>query len=230
MKCIGIIGGTSWESTAHYYAALNRGVQARLGGLHSAKLLMYSVNFAEIEMLQRSGAWDEAGEIYASLARQLEHGGAECIVIAANTMHKVAPQVEVAVGIPVIHIADATARRVRTAGVLQVLFLGTRYTMQEPFITDHLRAGGLDVIAPTGETVSTVNRIIFEELVLGKVIEASRNELLSVIADMRSRHAIEGVILGCTELAMILEPHHVDLPLFDTTAIHVEAALDFSLG
>lgn len=227
MKCIGIIGGTSWESTSHYYTALNHGVQSRIGGLHSAKLLLYSVDFAEIESLQRSGEWKQAGEIYADIAKKLERGGAECILIAANTMHKLADDVSCAVSIPLIHIGDATAKSVLASGARRVLFLGTRYTMEQPFLTDSLVKNGLDVVVPEGEDVLSINRIIFEELCLGKVLDSSRDVLLGIIAEYRKRD-IEGVILGCTELGMILEPKHLDLPLFDTTAIHVEAALDFS--
>jgi aspartate racemase len=228
LKTIGIIGGTSWESTVHYYTALNRGVQSRLGGLHSAKILLWSVEFAEIEALQRAGDWEQAGEIYAEIARKLELGGAECIVIAANTMHKVADSITHAVSIPLLHIGDATAKAVLASGISRVLFLGTRYTMEQPFLTDRLSDQGLQVVVPEASDILSVNRIIFEELCLGRVIDSSRDALLNII-ERNKPNGIEGVILGCTELAMILKPEHIELPLFDTTAIHVDAALRFSL-
>ncbi len=229
MKCIGIIGGTSWESTVHYYSALNQGVKACLGGLHSAKILLWSVDFAEIEALQRAGDWEKAGSIYAQAARRLESGGAQCIVIAANTMHKVADDVKRAVSIPLLHIGDATAKAVLATGLKRVLLLGTRYTMEQAFLKDNLTNHGLHIEVPEREDILGVNRIVFEELCLGSVLSASRDYLLNVISQGKER-GIQGVILGCTELAMILEPRHVDMPLFDTTAIHVEYTLEFSLG
>ncbi|MCY0901646.1 MAG: aspartate/glutamate racemase family protein [Firmicutes bacterium] len=228
MKCIGIIGGTSWESTAHYYAALNRGVKQRLGGLHSAKVLLWSVDFAEIEVLQQSGEWEHAGEIFADLAVKLEGAGAQCILIAANTMHRVAEQVTSAVSIPLLHVGDATASAVLVSGMRTVLLLGTRYTMEQPFLKDRLSARGLEVVVPNGDDIVTVNRIIYEELCLGIVTADSREELLHVIRRNKLR-GIEGVILGCTELGMILAPQDADIPLFDTTSIHVQSALEFSL-
>lgn len=228
MKCIGIIGGISWESTAHYYSLLNEGVKKRLGGLHSAEILMWSVDFAEIEALQRLDNWQSAGDIFADGARRLERGGAECILIAANTMHIVAAQVQGAVSIPLVHIGDATASAVLVAGYKKVLLLGTRYTMEQPFLKDHLAHLGLDIVAPKTKDIEAVNQIIYEELCLGQVLDSSRGHLLEIIAANKV-YGIEAVILGCTELGMILEPHHMDIPLFDTTVIHVNAALNFSL-
>lgn len=228
MKRIGIIGGISWESTAHYYSALNEGVKQRLGGLHSARILLWSVDFAEIEVLQRANEWARAGEIFAGIAANLEQAGAQCILIAANTMHKVADYVVGAVSVPLLHIGDATAQAVMTAGKTRVLLLGTRYTMEEAFLRDRLEELGLQVVVPESNDILDVNQIIYEELCLGMVRDESRQRLLEVI-DRNRRHGIEGVILGCTELSMILGPHHVDLALFDTTAIHVGAALEFSL-
>lgn len=229
LRRIGIIGGISWESTAHYYSALNEGVRELLGGLHSARILLWSVDFAEIETLQRAGEWARAGEIFAGIAANLEQAGAECILIAANTMHKIADYVAGAVSIPLLHIADATAQAVLAAGKTRVLLLGTRYTMEEAFLRDRLEELGLQVVIPEPTDILDVNQIIYEELCLGHVREESRGRLLDVID--RNRHqGIEGVILGCTELSMILEPHHVDLALFDTTSIHVRAALNFSLN
>lgn len=228
MKCIGIIGGISWESTSHYYSSLNEGVKERLGGLHSAKILLYSVDFAEIEALQRNDEWAKAGEIFADIAARLEQAGAECILIAANTMHKVADYVTNAVSIPLLHIGDATAEAVFTSGKKKVLLLGTRYTMEQPFLKDRLINLGLQIVVPDLEDISVVNRIIYEELCLGVTTDESRSVLLDVIS-RNKENGIEGVILGCTELAMILQPQHVDLPLFDTTSIHVQSALEFSL-
>lgn len=229
MKCIGIIGGMSWESTAHYYELLNEGVKERLGGFHSAKIILWSVDFAQIEALQRAGEWDQAGEIFADVARRLEHAGAQCILIAANTMHKVADYVTKAVSIPLLHIGDATAQAVLASEKTNVLLLGTRYTMEQPFLRDHLSNQGLHIVVPEADDIFQVNRIIYEELCLGVVTDESRKCLLGIISRNRQQ-GIEGVILGCTELAMILEPSHVDLPLFDTTSIHVDFALDFTLA
>ncbi|WCK55223.1 aspartate/glutamate racemase family protein [Aneurinibacillus sp. Ricciae_BoGa-3] len=228
MKCIGIIGGISWESTAHYYSSLNQGVKERLGGLHSARILLWSVDFAEIEALQRAGDWERAGEIFADIAGRLDRGGAECVLIAANTMHKVANYVKRAISIPLIHIGDATAKAVLESGTKRVLLLGTRYTMEQPFLTDHLSNLGLNIVVPDTDDISSVNRIIYEELCLGRVMDSSRDCLMNIISRNKER-GIKGVILGCTELAMILQPQHLDLSLFDTTAIHVESALNFSL-
>lgn len=227
MKRIGIIGGMSWESTLHYYQALNEGVHARLGGLHSAKCLIWSVEFAEIESLQRAGEWAKAGAILASAAKRLEQAGAEVLLIAANTMHIVADQVSQAVSIPLLHIADATAQAVLTHGNKRVLLLGTRYTMEHPFLKDRLSSHGLEVVLPVENDASEVNRIIFEELCLGRIEPSSKSRLLEVIANAQP-DSIDGVILGCTELAVILQQTDVDLALFDTTSIHVEAALDAS--
>ncbi|KPV43621.1 aspartate/glutamate racemase family protein [Alicyclobacillus ferrooxydans] len=229
MKCIGIIGGISWESTAHYYAALNEGVKNRLGGLHSAQILLWSVDFAEIEELQRTGEWERAGEIFADVAKRLEGAGAECIVIAANTMHKVADYVTKSVSVPLLHIGDATAKAVLSAMKNNVLLLGTRYTMEQPFLKEWLTSKGLHIVVPDDDDILVVNQIIYDELCLGVVTDESRHRLLDVISRNKQR-GIEGVILGCTELGMILEPQHVDLQLFDTTAIHVDFALDFSLN
>lgn len=225
---MGIIGGISWESTAHYYAALNEGVKSRLGGLHSAQVLLWSVDFAEIEQLQRTGDWERAGDIFADIAKRLEQAGAQCIVIAANTMHRVADRVSDAVSIPLLHIGDATAQAVLDAGKTNVLLLGTRYTMEQPFIKERLSSHGLQIVVPNEDDMSLVHRIIYEELCLGIVKPESRRRLLDVISRNAERK-IEGVILGCTELAMILQPEHLDLPLFDTTSIHVDAALAFTL-
>lgn len=229
MKCIGIIGGTSWESTAHYYAACNEAVKERLGGLHSARLLVWSVDFHEVEERQRAGDWAYLGEMYADIAKRLEKAGAACLVIAANTMHKLANDVSRAVSIPVLHIADATAQAILRTGKKRVLFLGTRYTMEEPFLVDHLRENGLDIVLPDASDIGKINRVIFEELCLGMVTEESRAYLCSVIERAESQ-SIEGVILGCTELGMILTPGDVSLPLFDTTEIHVDYAVNHSLS
>ncbi|QQE77068.1 aspartate/glutamate racemase family protein [Alicyclobacillus sp. SO9] len=229
MKTIGMIGGTSWESTSHYYSELNEGVKARLGGLHSAKLLLWSVDFAEIEELQSQGDWARAAEIFVDIARRLEAAGADSILIAANTMHIVAQAVAKAVSIPVLHIGDATAKAVHASNIKKVLLLGTRYTLEHPFLRNHLEQLGLEIVIPASEDILTVNDVIYEELCLGVVTEPSREKLLSIILRNENK-GIEGVILGCTELAMILEQQHVNLPIFDTTSIHVQYALDASLS
>lgn len=228
MKCIGIIGGISWESTAHYYASLNEGVKEHLGGLHSARILLWSVDFSEIEELQRTGQWEEAGKIFADVAKRLQDAGADCILIAANTMHKIAEYVTKAVSIPLLHIGDATAQAVLDSNKTNALLLGTRYTMEQPFMREYLASKGLHIVVPENNDIYLVNRIIYEELCLGIVTDESRECLLGIIS-RNKKWGIEVVILGCTELAMILQPNHVDLPLFDTTSIHVNYALDFSL-
>lgn len=228
MKCIGIVGGMSWESTAHYYAALNEGVKKRLGGFHSAQVALWSVDFAEIEALQRDGDWEQAGEVLADAAKRLERAGAQCILIGANTMHKVADAVSRAVSIPLLHIGDATADAVIAAGDRKVLLLGTRYTMEQSFLRNYLTGRGLNVIVPDADDQATVHSVIFNELVLGVVRDESRRRLQQVMERGKAT-GCEGVILGCTELGMILRPEHSDLRLYDTTALHAKYALDFSL-
>ncbi|MFB7861401.1 aspartate/glutamate racemase family protein [Streptomyces sp. NPDC056069] len=229
MKVIGLIGGMSWESTAVYYRLLNEGVRDRLGGLHSAKCLVYSVDFADIERLQAAGRWDEAGEVLAAAARSLEAAGAELLLICTNTMHKVADQVSAAVDVPLLHLADATATAVRGAGLSRVGLLGTAFTMEQDFYRDRLAAHGLDVLVPHADDRALVHRVIYDELCLGVIREESRTAYRAVI-DRLVASGAEGVILGCTEIELLVAPEHSPVPVFATTRLHAEAAVAASLG
>ncbi len=229
MKTIGLLGGMSWESSLEYYRSINGLVKERLGGLHSAKCLMYSVDFQEIETLQAQGDWDEAGRILGDAAVGLEKGGADFLLICTNTMHKVVPAIQARIKMPLLHIADPTARAVLSTGILTVGLLGTRFTMQEDFykgklIHDHK----LDVITPDPEDMHTVDRVIFEELCLGQVKIESKKLYLNVI-DRLAKAGADGVILGCTEIGLLVKPEDCTLHLFDTTLIHAEAAVDYAL-
>lgn len=230
MRTIGIIGGMSWESSAEYYRLINQSVKARLGGLHSADCLMYSVDFHNIEAMQSSGAWDQAGDVLADAARRLERGGADCVVLATNTMHKVAHQIEVAVDLPLLHIADATGDAVKAAGINSVALLGTRFTMEEDFYKARLvDKYGLTVHVPDADARAMIDRVIFNELVLGDVRDESRRAYVDVIDSMAVAGA-EGVILGCTEIGMLIDADDSPLPVFDTTQLHATAAVDFALA
>ena len=230
MKTIGLLGGMSWESTIPYYQTVNRVVRDRLGGLHSAKLLLYSVDFHEVEACQSSGRWAEAGDMLVAGARSLERGGAEFLVLCTNTMHKVARQIEAAVGIPLLHIADATAARVTAAGLKRIGLLGTRFTMEEDFYRGRLEGGyGLEVVVPVGEARETVHRIIYDELCCGRILDESRAAYRRIVNDLLAQH-VEGVILGCTEIGLLLRPGDVEIPLFDTAVIHAEEAARYALG
>lgn len=229
MKTIGLLGGMSWESTVSYYRTINRVVGERLGGLCSARLVLYSVEFSEIERLQREDRWEEAGAILADAACRLERAGAECVVICANTMHKVAPQIQAAVTIPLIHIADVTARRVLAAGLRRIGLLGTRYTMEMDFYRERLAERfGLTVLTPHAADRDLVNRVIFDELCRGVLRDESRTAYQRVIDDL-VRDGAEGIISGCTEIGMLLGPDDVAVPLFDTGTIHAEAAALWAL-
>ncbi|MFM4721160.1 aspartate/glutamate racemase family protein [Aeromonas bivalvium] len=230
MKCIGLLGGMSWESTVSYYQALNRGVRAELGGLHSARVLLNSVDFAEIERLQHAGDWPATARLLANEARRLQAGGAQCLLIATNTMHKVAPEIAAAIDIPLIHIADATARRLQADGVARVGLLGTRFTMEQDFYKGRLETQfGLEVLVPGEEQRERVHRIIYDELCLGQIREPSRAEYLAIIAELAAA-GTQAVILGCTEIALLLGDTRAAVPLYDTTAIHAEAAVAWSLA
>lgn len=230
MKTIGLIGGMSWESSIEYYRIINQATRERLGGLHSARSLMLSVDFAEIEALQHQGRWDEAGQVLAGTALQLQNGGADCIVLCTNTMHKVAGQIQAAVSIPLLHIADATARQVRAAGLERVGLLGTRFTMEQDFYKGRLVDNfGLQVELPDAAGRELVHRVIYEELVLGQIRADSRAGYAKVIAGLVERGA-QGIILGCTEIGLLVGPSESPVPLFDTTLIHARAAVDFALG
>lgn len=226
MKTIGLIGGMSWESTVTYYQVINETIKEALGGLHSAKIVMYSVDFDEIERCQSSGDWKRSADILADAAKRLERAGADFIVICTNTMHKVAPEVRESVSIPLLHIAEVTATKLKDAGIATVGLLGTRYTMTQPFYIDVLTQAGIGVQVPEGETIQTVNDIIFNELCVGIVRDSSKEMLLSAIRQFQNRGA-QGVILGCTELGLLVGADDVELPVFDTALIHArEAALE----
>ncbi|PIT73977.1 aspartate/glutamate racemase family protein [Limnohabitans sp. G3-2] len=224
MKTIGLIGGMSWESTVPYYRVINETVKAQLGGLHSAKLILYSVDFHDIEELQRQGDWDSAGQALAHAARSLQAAGASFLVLCTNTMHKVAHPIEAAVSIPLLHIADPTAAAIKTAGHTVVGLLGTRFTMEQAFYKDRLRDHhGLQVKVPAMADREIVHRIIYEELCLGIVKAESRAEYTRVMQDLASQ-GVQSIILGCTEISLLVNAQDSPVPLFDTTAIHARAA------
>jgi aspartate racemase len=228
VKTIGLIGGLSWESTAIYYRLLNEAVRRRFGGLHSAKLLLWSFDFAEIETLQASGDWRAATALMADAARRLERAGADCLVICSNTMHRMAPEVEAAVALPLIHIADATAAAVKASASRRPLLLATRYTMEQPFYKARLaQRHGVEAMVPDDADRETVHRIIYEELCQGLVRPESKAAYLEVVARGRAKGA-DGVIFGCTEVGMIIADGDFDIPVFDTTLLHAEAAIAFA--
>jgi aspartate racemase len=228
MKRIGLLGGMSWESTAEYYRLANELVRDRLGGLHSAEIVMVSVDFAEIERLQQTGDWEEAGRRLADHSRRLEEAGADLLVLCTNTMHKVATSIEAATTVPFLHIADTTARAVGAAGVRRVGLLGTAFTMEQDFYRDRLASHGLDVLVPDAADRAEVHRIIFEELVLGVVTEQSRDAYRRAIDRLVAAGA-EGVILGCTEIELLIGQEDSAVPVFPTTRLHIEAAVDLAL-
>ncbi len=230
MKIIGLIGGMSWESTVPYYRQINESVKARLGGLHSAKIILYSVDFHEIERLQHTGNWEAAGALLANAARALELAGADFVVLCTNTMHKVAPAIERAVRIPLLHIADPTAEEIRLAGHSRIGLLGTRFTMEEAFYRDRLRERhGLQVLVPDPADREIVHRAIYEELCLGQVRPESRAEYRRIIAALVAQGA-EAVILGCTEISLLIGQADATVPLFDTTVIHARKAAEWALS
>lgn len=230
MKTLGLIGGMSWESTVPYYRLINEGIKQRLGGLHSAKLVLYSVDFAEVEALQRAGQWHEAGQLLAHAATALQAAGAQGLVLCTNTMHKVAEAVTAAVDLPLIHIADATAQAVQRAGLQRVGLLGTRFTMEQDFYKGRLADRfGLQVSVPSAAQRDEVHRIIYEELCLGQVHAASRQAYRRVMDAMVTDGA-QGIILGCTEIGLLVGPQDSSVPLFDTMALHAQAAVDWMLA
>ena len=230
MKTIGLLGGMSWESTTSYYKAINEGVKQALGGLHSAKICMYSVDFDEIEKLQSKGDWAATAEILSKAARSIEAGGADFLIICTNTMHKVAPQIGSAVSIPVLHIADATAEKLLADRVMRVGLLGTRFTMAHDFYIGRLTDKyGIDVMVPDTEERDTVHKIIFSELCLGKISNRSREQYLKIINELHAKGA-EAVILGCTEIALLVQQKHTSVPLYDTTEIHAAQAVKYALS
>jgi aspartate racemase len=230
MKTLGLIGGMSWESTVPYYRIINETVRERLGGLHSARLILYSVDFHAIERLQQAGAWDDAGRMLADAARSLEAAGAQGLALCTNTMHQVAPAIAAAVTLPLLHIADPTAAAIRRAGLTTVGLLGTRFTMEQDFYRRRLTdRHGLTVIVPEPADRETVHRVIYEELCLGQVREDSRAHYRRIIQQLVEAGA-EGIILGCTEIALLVGPDEAPVPLFDTTGLHAHAAAAWALG
>lgn len=229
MKTIGLLGGMSWESTLAYYRAINRGVGVKLGGLHSAKIVIYSVDFEPIEQLQNAGDWDGTARILSKAARSIEAAGADFLLICTNTMHKVAPEIEAAIRIPLLHIADATAEVLARDGIETVGLLGTAFTMEQEFYKGRLAENhGLHVLVPEREDRDLVHRVIYRELCLGNIEAASRAEFLRIIDTLAARGA-EAVILGCTEIGMLVGETDTDVRLLDTTAIHAEKAVEFAV-
>ncbi|AVQ98451.1 aspartate racemase [Oceanobacillus iheyensis] len=228
MKTIGLIGGMSWESSAEYYRIINEEINKRLGGLHSAKIVLHSVDFEEIEHCQKTGEWERAGKILADCASSLERAGADFILICTNTMHKVVKQIESRVKIPVLHIADATTLAIRNAKIKKVGLLGTSYTMEQDFYKQRVEENGIEVIIPEKAAREEVNTIIFNELCHGKIESSSREYFKSVIADLIEQGA-EGIVLGCTEIGLLIKTEDAPVPVFDTTHIHAIKAVDKAL-
>lgn len=229
MRTIGLLGGMSWESTQTYYRLINEAVRDRLGGLHSAQCVLYSVDFEPIEQLQSAGAWEAAGAILADAARRVESAGADFLVLCTNTMHKVAPLIEAAIEIPLLHLADATGAAVKSAGFQTVGLLGTRFTMGEDFYRGRLaERHGLEVLIPSEPERELIDRVIFDELCLGQCLDGSRRQYLEII-DRLTRHGAEAVILGCTEISLLVKPTDTSVPLLDTTAIHAQKAVEWAL-
>lgn len=229
MKTIGMLGGMSWESTLSYYRALNLGVQRSLGGLHSAKILLHSVDFAQIEVLQSEGRWEEAASILGDAAVGLETAGADFLLICTNTMHKVAPQIQARIGMPILHIADATANVLSKDGVKKVGLLGTRFTMEQDFYRERIQAQGIEVIVPERNARDLVHKVIFAELCLGQINADSKARFLNIV-DVLVAAGAEAVILGCTEIALLIQQKDSNTPLYDTTAIHAQQAVLLALS
>ncbi|MBR9908408.1 MAG: aspartate/glutamate racemase family protein [Gammaproteobacteria bacterium] len=228
MKTIGVIGGMSWESTQTYYRLINQKIREQLGGLHSAKLILYSVDFAGIEPLQHAGDWDGTAEILTEAAQALETAGADFIVLATNTMHKVAPEIELAVNIPLLHIADATAAALQADGITTVALLGTKFTMEQDFYRQRLEDHGICVVVPSAAQRNRVHEIIFNELCLGKIEANSKADYLEIIQEM-AEFGAEGVVLGCTEISLLINQLDTTIKLYDTTAIHAASAVASAL-
>lgn len=229
MKTVGMLGGMSWESTSSYYTAINEGIKTSLGGLHSAKICMVSVDFHEVEVLQSQGNWDEAAELLAQASLSVQAGGADFLLICTNTMHKVAPQIEARLTIPILHIADATALELKSNGIARVGLLGTRFTMEQDFYKGRLSGQhGIDVLAPDENDRSTVHDIIYNELCLGEVKPESKAAYVEIINTLHAQGA-QAVILGCTEIALLVQQHDTHVPLYDTTKIHAMAAVNYAL-
>jgi len=229
MKTIGLIGGMSWESSIEYYRIINETVRAKLGGLHSAKSIMYSVDFAEIEVLQHQGKWDEAAELMIAAAKNVENGGADFVIICTNTMHKMADEVQKHIQIPLLHIADATAKTIKARGLRRIGLLGTKFSMEEDFYRGRLaEKHRLEVLIPTTEEREIVHRVIYDELCVGKIDRASKEQYISIM-DRLVKNGAEGIILGCTEITLLVRDEDSHVPLFDTTNIHAVAAVEYAL-
>lgn len=229
MRTIGLIGGMSWESTVTYYQIINETVKKELGGLHSAKILLYSVDFAEIEKYQSTGEWGKSAEVLSQAAENLEKAGADFIVICTNTMHKVVPEIQNHISIPILHIAEATADELIKKHITKVALLGTKYTMTQEFYKNRLIDRGIEVVIPDIAGIETVNDVIYQELCLGIISEESRKNYLQIIAELEKCGA-QGVILGCTEIGLLIQQKDIELPVFDTTLIHAERAARYSMG
>jgi aspartate racemase len=230
MRTLGLLGGMSWESTSLYYTGLNRGVRERKGGAHSAPLLIWSADFAPIADMQAEDRWDDLGALLANRARGLEAAGAEALLICANTMHKVAPEVEAAVGVPVLHVADAVAAALRDIGCRRPALMATRYTMEHDFYRERLRRHGVEAVIPDPAERDELHRIIFDELILGVVSEASRDRFVGVAERLAREAGADSVILGCTEFALLVDPGRIPVPAVDSTALHIAAGLEFIIG
>lgn len=223
MKTIGLIGGMSWESTVTYYQLINETVKKELGGFHSAKIVLYSVDFAEIEKCQSDGDWEKSASILSEAAKSLEKAGADYVVICTNTMHKVVPQIKEQINIPIIHIAEATASELQKNHINKVALLGTKYTMTQDFYKDKLIENGIDVLIPDAQEIETVNNVIYNELCLGVISDKSKKKYINIIEKLAKQGA-QGVILGCTEIGLLIKQKDIELPVFDTTIIHARKA------
>lgn len=230
MKTIGLLGGMSWESTVSYYQAINKGIKAKLGGFHSAKIVLYSVDFDEIEKLQHKGDWDETAVILSKAAQSIEAGGADFLLICTNTMHKVAEEVQANINIPIVHIADATAKQLQAGGITKVGLLGTQFTMEQDFYKSRLiDQFGIDVVVPETDDQTLVHNVIYNELCLGSVKSGSREKYLNIVDKLQQQGA-QAVILGCTEIALLIQQSQTQVPLYDTTQIHAAEAVDKALS
>ena len=228
LKTIGLIGGMSWESTVTYYKIINETVKEKLGGLHSAKCILYSVDFQEIEECQANGNWEKSGEILGEAANNLEKAGADFIVICTNTMHKVINQIKEKISIPILHIAEMTAEKILEKGLKNIALLGTKYTMEQDFYKSKLIEKGINVIIPDKNDIEIINKVIYDELCLGIINSNSKKKFLEIVDKLRSKGA-EGIILGCTEIGLLIKNEDTDVPLFDTAVIHAEEAAIYSI-
>ena len=228
MKTIGLIGGMSWESTVTYYKIINETIKEKLGGLHSAKCILYSVDFQEIEECQANGNWEKSGEILGEAANNLEKAGADFIVICTNTMHKVVNQIKEKISIPILHIAEMTAEKILEKGLKNIALLGTKYTMEQDFYKSKLIEKGINVIIPDKNDIEIINKVIYDELCLGIINSNSKKKFLEIVDKLRNKGA-EGIILGCTEIGLLIKNEDTDVPLFDTAIIHAEQAAMYSI-